>query len=91
MQTIRHFHYELAAAERADLWRLVDRVRLQLQTEFHPDGFNIGLNDGCAAGQTIEHAHAHAHVHVIPRYGGDVPDPRGGIRCVIPTGAKYRQ
>ncbi len=50
-----------------------------------PDGFNIGVNDGEAAGQTV----GHAHIHVIPRYAGDVPDPRGGIRWVIPDRAPY--
>ena len=50
-----------------------------------PDGFNIGLNDGPAAGQTV----AQLHVHVIPRYHGDVADPRGGVRSVIPHRAKY--
>ena len=50
-----------------------------------PDGFTIGVNDGEAAGQTV----MHAHVHVIPRYRGDVSDPRGGIRWVIPEKAAY--
>ena len=50
-----------------------------------PDGFNIGLNDGPAAGQTV----AQLHVHVIPRYHGDVADPRGGVRFVIPHRARY--
>ena len=50
-----------------------------------PDGFTIGVNDGEAAGQTV----AHAHVHVIPRRRGDVPDPRGGVRWVIPEPAAY--
>lgn len=52
------------------------RVRDELQSEFEPDGFNVGLNDGRAAGQTV----GHAHVHVIPRFDGDVVDARGGIR-----------
>ena len=60
-------------------------MREILAARFHPDGFNIGLNDGPAAGQTI----AHAHIHVIPRYRGDVADPRGGIRWVLPDKAKY--
>jgi len=49
------------------------------------DGFNIGINDGAAAGQTV----AHLHIHLIPRYEGDVADPRGGVRWVIPDKAKY--
>jgi diadenosine tetraphosphate (Ap4A) HIT family hydrolase len=53
--------------------------------QFQPDGFNIGLNDGQAAGQTV----SHAHIHVIPRHTGDVPDPRGGVRWVIPEKAQY--
>ena len=69
----------------ADVWRLVARVRDELQSRFNPDGFNVGLNDGPAAGQTVEHA----HVHVIPRFDGDVADPRGGIRCVLPHSAAY--
>jgi diadenosine tetraphosphate (Ap4A) HIT family hydrolase len=50
-----------------------------------PDGFNMGINDGEAAGQTM----GQFHFHVIPRYEGDVPDPRGGIRWVIPSKARY--
>jgi diadenosine tetraphosphate (Ap4A) HIT family hydrolase len=50
-----------------------------------PDAFNFGLNDGPAAGQTI----AQLHFHVIPRYTGDVADPRGGIRHIIPSKARY--
>jgi diadenosine tetraphosphate (Ap4A) HIT family hydrolase len=52
---------------------------------YEPDGFNIGINSGEAAGQTV----SHLHVHVIPRYAGDVEDPRGGIRRVIPNKADY--
>jgi diadenosine tetraphosphate (Ap4A) HIT family hydrolase len=51
----------------------------------HPDGFNLGINDGAAAGQTV----FHVHLHIIPRYLGDSPDPRGGIRWVIPQKADY--
>jgi diadenosine tetraphosphate (Ap4A) HIT family hydrolase len=84
---IRHVAsiYDLTAAEQADLWELVRQVRLRLRKKPAPDGFNIGVNDGPAAGQTIDHA----HIHVIPRRQGDVPDPRGGIRWVIPDKANY--
>ena len=53
--------------------------------EHSPQGFNVGFNDGHAAGQTV----MHFHIHVIPRYEGDVDDPRGGIRWVLPNKAKY--
>ena len=69
------------------MWRLVDRVRASLAAELDPDGFNVGVNDGAAAGQTV----AHAHVHVIPRFEGDVADPRGGVRWVVPDRARYWQ
>ena len=62
-------------------------VRRELESEFHPNGFNIGINDGESAGQTVPHVHV--HVHVIPRFSGDVPDPRGGIRWVVPDNAAY--
>ena len=77
--------YDLPEAVQAEIWDTVSRVRAIQVERFHPDGFNIGVNDGPAAGQTI----SHAHVHVIPRYVGDVPDPRGGIRWVIPQRARY--
>jgi diadenosine tetraphosphate (Ap4A) HIT family hydrolase len=67
------------------LWDMVSLVRIKLAEEFHPDGFTIGVNDGIAAGQTI----MHAHIHVIPRWNGDVPDPRGGVRWVLPDKAAY--
>ena len=74
-----------SAEIQADVWRLVAKVRDKLQSEFKPDGFNVGLNDGQAAGQTV----THAHVHLIPRFDGDVTDPRGGIRWVVPERAAY--
>ncbi len=66
-------------AERDAILAVVDVVKQQLRDEFHPDGFNLGINEGAAAGQTV----FHLHVHVIPRYAGDVPDPRGGIRHAV--------
>jgi diadenosine tetraphosphate (Ap4A) HIT family hydrolase len=67
------------AAERAAIVDLVDAVKRILHEHYHPDGFNVGYNEGAAAGQTV----FHLHIHVIPRYVGDVPDPRGGIRHAV--------
>ena len=77
--------FDLRADILADVWALVSEVRRSLDREFTPDGFNIGVNDRPAAGQTVPHA----HVHVIPRFMGDTPDPRGGIRWVLPAHAPY--
>jgi diadenosine tetraphosphate (Ap4A) HIT family hydrolase len=84
---IRHVAslFDLPADELADIWRLVGEVRAALAASHDADAFTIGVNDGEAAGQTVEHA----HVHVIPRRRGDVPDPRGGVRWVIPDRAPY--
>jgi diadenosine tetraphosphate (Ap4A) HIT family hydrolase len=77
--------FDLSGEEQAALWRLVALVRAKLMDEIKPDGFNVGVNDGLAAGQTV----MHAHVHVIPRRKGDVADPRGGVRWVMPSKASY--
>ena len=77
--------YELGIDEQREIWMLVAEVRDRLLTSLKPDGFNIGFNDGVAAGQTI----AHAHVHIIPRRHGDVRDPRGGIRWILADKAPY--
>src|SRR4051794_37400805 len=70
--------FDLAVEEQAALWRWVALVRAGLFDGLNPDGFNVGVNDGVAAGQTV----MPAHVHVIPRRSGDVADPRGGVRWV---------
>lgn len=70
---------DLHTSERVALVHGIDRARTLLDEKFGPDGFNIGFNDGAAAGQSIPHF----HIHVIPRRHGDVPDPRGGVRHVI--------
>ena len=77
--------FAIDPSARARLWALVDEVQQALTAEVQPDGFNIGVNVGAAGGQTVNHA----HVHVIPRYAGDVGDPRGGIRWVLPERAAY--
>ncbi|HBO46121.1 MAG TPA: HIT family protein [Planctomycetaceae bacterium] len=77
--------YELSADDQAALWALVAEARRKINEDLHPDGFNIGLNDGTAAGQTI----LHAHIHIIPRRRGDAADPRGGVRWIFPQKARY--
>lgn len=77
--------FDLDEEERAAVWSMVEAVRGELLERLQPDGFNVGLNDGAAAGQTV----MHAHVHVIPRVEGDVADPRGGVRWVLPGRAQY--
>jgi diadenosine tetraphosphate (Ap4A) HIT family hydrolase len=75
----------LTFAENAAIWALMTLVRAQIEQSATPDGYNLGVNVGESAGQTI----GHAHLHVIPRRRGDVADPRGGIRWVIPARAAY--
>jgi diadenosine tetraphosphate (Ap4A) HIT family hydrolase len=77
--------FQLSAPDQAALWVLVADVRELLIKDDFADAINIGVNDGWAAGQTIEHA----HIHLIPRRRGDVADPRGGIRNIIPSKARY--
>jgi diadenosine tetraphosphate (Ap4A) HIT family hydrolase len=73
------------AEEFAAIWSLLAEVRTGIARDLRPDGFNIGINDGPAAGQTV----MHLHVHLIPRYAGDTADPRGGIRWLFPERARY--
>lgn len=77
--------FEITARERYDLLQLVDAIHDRLKSAMLIDGFNIGINDGHAAGQTIPHF----HIHLIPRYQGDTEDPRGGVRWIFPNKAKY--
>jgi diadenosine tetraphosphate (Ap4A) HIT family hydrolase len=71
--------FDMTAAEQVALLLLLDEARKTVQEKHSPDGYNIGANVGAAAGQS----RMHVHFHLIPRYKGDVPDPRGGIRCVL--------
>jgi diadenosine tetraphosphate (Ap4A) HIT family hydrolase len=77
--------FSLTDDERIALLRLVDACWAIIDARFHPDGYNIGVNVGTAAGQSVPHA----HIHVIPRCEGDVEDARGGIRSVIPHRRDY--
>jgi diadenosine tetraphosphate (Ap4A) HIT family hydrolase len=77
--------WDLSAEEYADAFNLAREVKELIQVRFEPQGINIGANGGDAAGQTV----FHAHIHIIPRYSGDVPNPRGGIRNIIPDKGTY--
>jgi diadenosine tetraphosphate (Ap4A) HIT family hydrolase len=71
--------------EKKAILEALEQLKEILDEEFNPDGYNIGINDGTTAGQTI----MHLHVHVIPRFKGDSADPRGGIRWIFPDKARY--
>ncbi len=77
--------FDATQEERLSMFELLDKAKLAVAEAHHPHGFNIGINDGVAAGQTVPHL----HLHLIPRFAGDVNDPRGGIRWVIPEKADY--
>ena len=77
--------FELNAKEQLDLLGLLHDAKFDLDRQHAPQGYNIGINDGAAAGQTVPHL----HIHLIPRYTGDRPDPRGGVRWIIPEKADY--
>ncbi len=78
-------YFEISVEERMAMHTLLDRAKETLTQMLVPHGFNIGINDGPIAGQTV----LHLHMHLIPRFEGDVADPRGGIRWIIPEKAKY--
>ncbi|MCK9580681.1 MAG: HIT family protein [Methanoregula sp.] len=77
--------FSLTPEERVALLDLVALCKGLISREFSPAGYNIGFNVGAVAGQTV----MHCHCHVIPRYAGDVPDPRGGVRGVVPGKRGY--
>jgi diadenosine tetraphosphate (Ap4A) HIT family hydrolase len=77
--------FQLSAEERARLLSLLEHARLAIDREMRPAGYNVGINEGRAAGQTVPHL----HIHLIPRYVGDQSDPRGGVRWIFPDKAKY--
>lgn len=77
--------FDATSDEREALYDLLAQVKIELQEKYNPDGFNIGINEGAAAGQTV----MHLHIHLIPRYSGDLPDPRGGVRWIFPEKADY--
>ena len=85
--TRRHVaeYFQATAEEKAAIWELVDEMKGILDKEYNPDGYNVGVNIRAAAGQSVPHI----HIHMIPRYKGDVENPQGGVRGVIPHKQKY--
>lgn len=77
--------FQATPEERVEMLALLDARKTDLDRNLNPDDYNIGINDGPAAGQTIPHL----HIHLIPRFRGDVADPRGGVRGLIPAKAAY--
>ena len=77
--------FSATSEERRALIDDLEVARAAIRARHSPDGFNIGINIGAAAGQTVPHL----HVHLIPRYAGDVDDPRGAVRHVLPALANY--
>jgi diadenosine tetraphosphate (Ap4A) HIT family hydrolase len=77
--------FELSQIEQQDMLSLLNQVRSKYQSQSEVSNYNVGLNCGPLAGQTV----GHVHLHLIPRREGDVIDPRGGVRWVIPDKAKY--
>ena len=76
---------DLTQDEKIAMFDGIETAQKEIEKQHSPDGYNIGINDGTAAGQTI----MHVHLHVVPRYAGDSDDPRGGIRWILPDKARY--
>lgn len=79
--------FDLTPEEQQQAWELVFKAKEKITLERQPDGFNIGVNVGEPAGQTV----MHVHIHLIPRYTGDMENPEGGVRGVIPEKRTYRR
>ena len=77
--------FDLEVDEYYQCFDLVKKITILLKNKFKVEAFNIGINNGLDAGQTI----AHAHIHIIPRYQGDLKDPRGGVRNILPDKSGY--
>jgi len=83
----RHFsdYFDIREDEMVELWSLVSQGKKIVEEKYQPDGYNLGINVGKWAGQSI----FHLHIHIIPRYKGDVENPKGGVRGVIPEKQAY--
>ena len=79
-------YFDCTQEEIAELWDNVHRAKQMVDNEYKPDSYNIGINVSKVAGQSVPHT----HIHLIPRYAGDVADPKGGVRNVIPNKRTYK-
>ena len=77
--------FETTKEEKQAIFELIDKAKIIIDKKYNPSGYNIGMNCGKSAGQTV----MHVHIHLIPRYDGDVENPRGGVRGVIPAKKEY--
>lgn len=82
---VKETYFDLTGDEIADLHKMIVKAKELIEKTRNPDGYNIGMNCGKPAGQTV----MHFHCHLIPRYIGDMEDPRGGVRGVIPSKQSY--
>ena len=77
--------FDATKEEKIAIFELIDEMKIIIDKKYQPDAYNIGVNIGKAAGQSVPHI----HIHMMPRYEGDIENPRGGVRGVIPHKQKY--
>lgn len=82
---VKETYFDLTYQEKHELLEMIDQLRSNLDNQYSPEGYNIGMNCGVTAGQTV----MHFHCHLIPRYKGDMEDPRGGVRHCIKGKGNY--
>jgi diadenosine tetraphosphate (Ap4A) HIT family hydrolase len=82
---LKETFFDLSDVEKIELLQMIEKVKGLIELEHTPDGYNIGMNCGVASGQSV----MHFHCHVIPRYAGDMENPKGGVRYCIPEKGMY--